>query len=522
MASLASTKITIGKESTPGTAVARDSVVPVKGSSGLRGKTTRKADPAIMGTDMLAGEYAVSRSVEGPIPLAPRACKAFGQLLLGALGLEATPVETPGILRISYEGLYDSCKVVAANAAHTLKLYIGTLGAENLDANLGSAGTIDVQAAAYNTILKLMQALNLAFVTLNTPANDDTVTIQYGTAAAVTFTKKAATSAPDRQFADAAGLVTCINDATYGVAGVTASAASTVVKLTPASVSIGITVTTSAAAKLIIAMYRCYKEFGSDSYSLASPASVVEDTAIQAKGHNAVVILTGTSGAYAHIITKETTLANERPSFSIQKDGYGDNYLYTGNYVNELSLKAAQQGFLDGDVSLIGMVEAGGQVASTVAAPTATPLIFQGGRTALGGKIFNFIKDFSLKINNNMSTDGYGQASLDRAYVQRGVLAIEGDCTLRLDSVSVLDRSKVASGSLTSFQALLLGSLIGTAGGQEALIIDAPYAALSDFEEADNSGRFDAKESFKVLAPGGTLYDEPIKMILVTADSGAY
>jgi hypothetical protein len=67
----------------------------------------------------------------------------------------------------------------------------------------------------------------VATVDLTSAAATDVVTIN-----GVTFTMAAATSAADRKFADAAGLETCINHATYGVDGVTASDAGTVVTVT--------------------------------------------------------------------------------------------------------------------------------------------------------------------------------------------------------------------------------------------------------------------------------------------------
>ena len=61
-------------------------------------------------------------------------------------------------------------------------------------------------------------------VDLTTAANTDVVTVN-----GIDFTKAAATDPTKREFADAAGLVTCINHATYGVPGVTASYSGNVV-----------------------------------------------------------------------------------------------------------------------------------------------------------------------------------------------------------------------------------------------------------------------------------------------------
>ncbi|AQU06102.1 hypothetical protein [Dehalococcoides mccartyi] len=64
-------------------------------------------------------------------------------------------------------------------------------------------------------------------IDLASVANTDVITIN-----GVSFTKAAATDTTKQEFADAAGLVACINHATYGVPGVTASAASAVVTVT--------------------------------------------------------------------------------------------------------------------------------------------------------------------------------------------------------------------------------------------------------------------------------------------------
>mgnify|MGYP001765569486 CR=1 FL=1 len=65
-----------------------------------------------------------------------------------------------------------------------------------------------------------------ATVALATAANTDIVTIN-----GLAFTMAAATDASAREFADAAGLVTCVNHATYGVPGVAASDSGTDVTL---------------------------------------------------------------------------------------------------------------------------------------------------------------------------------------------------------------------------------------------------------------------------------------------------
>lgn len=109
------------------------------------------------------------------------------------------------------------------------KLDIGAMAAGNTatlslmqatDASASGAKVVTDASAVITANTKVTKVT----VDLSLVANTDTVTIND-----VTFTKAAATSAADRQFADAAGLVTCITNDTYGVEGVTATAAGAVV-----------------------------------------------------------------------------------------------------------------------------------------------------------------------------------------------------------------------------------------------------------------------------------------------------
>ncbi|MBO8169968.1 MAG: hypothetical protein H0Z35_12410 [Thermoanaerobacteraceae bacterium] len=82
------------------------------------------------------------------------------------------------------------------------------------DAN-GTGSKVIAGAAATITANANVTA---AQVVVGTPANGETVTVN-----GIVFTKASATNTANREFADAAGLETCINDETYGVPGVTAT-----------------------------------------------------------------------------------------------------------------------------------------------------------------------------------------------------------------------------------------------------------------------------------------------------------
>ena len=105
---------------------------------------------------------------------------------------------------------------MAATKTSKIELYEAK-DVDGTDAQLiaGAAATITANALVTE-----------ATVDLTSVANTDVVTIN-----GVSFTKAASTVEASRTFADAAGLVSCVNDATYGVPGVKASANVAVVTL---------------------------------------------------------------------------------------------------------------------------------------------------------------------------------------------------------------------------------------------------------------------------------------------------
>lgn len=134
---------------------------------------------------------------------------------------------------------------------------------------------LGAMAAGATSTLQVMQATdatgavskavtnNAAIITANTrvaeatvvdggAANGATITIN-----GIVFTKAAATDATKREFSDAAGLETCVNDAANGVPGVTAvNNAGTVTLSVDEPGEDTITVATSDAANIVLATVR--------------------------------------------------------------------------------------------------------------------------------------------------------------------------------------------------------------------------------------------------------------------------
>jgi len=646
-------KYTISRpEFTPGTEEARKFVIPVTALGGLDKKVERGEDPAVVGSNMLAGEYPLAFDIGGPIPLSPRPCGGFAALLKSLLGREDIPTRIGGIMRVRYTGVSASCKLVAASdrthgfqecdltgitlstatglaattqyyfkvtvdggaaveydittgtvltydviirlmneamnesgayfslvagdlrctsqseaasstivlaagvtgpdlfaaltdfvafeaavdgiagTAITLDSYVGAKGAEVIDAaNFGVAGSYDLTDGANDTMAELIALIaadtgyeaeilfgagtqdtqNIVVfmyieemtVTLATVLADETITIN-----GLTFTAHVDTTTPaNREFdisgddtADAGELVTCINDPTYGVPGVTASNAGAVITLVAANPGRDAIVVTS----------------GHDTFGIAYTS-----TAKQGKNVWAYILFVGnTSTAYAHVFTSDLSDA-ERPVYSIQKDGFHDNFLYSACVANNLSLSAALKGFADGNVELIGFEETTGQVLSALPLEDVDPMRFQGGGFAWQETDYNYLRSIAVNIANNHMVDGYGIASMYRAYQQKGIFALEGEFNIRLDATTYAQRVKSFDGTVTGMSFYFKSKEIET-NIPEIMLVELPYCVLSLFDFPENAGVIDAHMSYKALNPKGTLYNDPVTMILVTTDSIPY
>ncbi len=154
-------KVSIGgPESPAGTAAARSVMIPHRAVPTLKASWDKQLDPAVSAANIALAKYAVSGEVAGGIPLAFRPCAGIGKLVNSLLGQELTPTQVAACVRIRYTGASASCKLVATTSADTLVAEVGDLGAESGDAAFGTAGSIDLTAAATDTVGELVTVIN--------------------------------------------------------------------------------------------------------------------------------------------------------------------------------------------------------------------------------------------------------------------------------------------------------------------------------------------------------------------------
>lgn len=154
-------KVTIGgPESTPGTATAREYVVPIRAMPGLDAVAEKAEDPVITGANMTRGMFTMAKNLSGNLPISPRCCGGMGQLLNSLLGQESTPTQIAACIRIRYTGSSASCKIAANTSSDELTSDVGALGSESGDTNFGTSGAIDLTASATDTVAELVSVIN--------------------------------------------------------------------------------------------------------------------------------------------------------------------------------------------------------------------------------------------------------------------------------------------------------------------------------------------------------------------------
>jgi hypothetical protein len=269
--------------------------------------------------------------------------------------------------------------------------------------------------------------------------------------------------------------------------------------------------------------FDCEKVFGDNS---VSAGLITTDLTGQAKNQWSYFWFTGgATAAYQRAFTLDLT-TTERPGYSIQGEGYCDQFLYSGCVVDALSFNAQLKGILESDADILGFTEGLAAGAGGLTLADLNPLFFWNGSFSLGANVFPYIKSFSLKIDNRSNRDGYGQGSVGRLYQQKGIPEITGSMEIPLDANMYAQRASLFSTTTTAYaaaSAYFKGKDIGSnVNLPEMLLIEMPFLQITSFEFGESAGNFTARVNFKVIYPKGTLYDLPLTIHMISADSGAY
>jgi len=266
--------------------------------------------------------------------------------------------------------------------------------------------------------------------------------------------------------------------------------------------------------------YDCEKVFGSDSIDAAD---IIDITAAQAASRWVYVwFSSSTTGYYKH--SWPVVLTNtDRPAYSVQIDGFHDNYLYDGVMINQMQLSAALKGMLEGSVETLAFEETGSQSASALSLEDVDPLIFSQGSLSLGEHEFTYTRNVSMTATNNADPEGYGMGSLWRQYHRKSSFGLTGSLSIRYDTDVYGFRSGVFNDSIVglSFYFAANTDFDTTNDIPQIIIVEIPYAQLTVHQEQENNGVLDVSMEFTGTNPDGE-HSDPMTVHMITDDSGAY
>ncbi len=290
-------------------------------------------------------------------------------------------------------------------------------------------------------------------------------------------------------------------------------------------IDLSITGSYGTLGKLVTAIngygsYNAEKVFGADAF--VTETSIIAFAA-NAQGRNTWVHLwfgSNSSGAYRHVFTAHLE-DQERPTLTLQKDGYHDNFQYPGCVVDVLNINGALKAMCEGSATVLGFTEATATEDTTLTLEDYKPLIFYQGDFTIGAHEYDYIRNFDFSIGNNSNPDGYGGGSVDRLYHQKGKLDITGSMQVRLDSDSFAERAKVFADTAAAVAFSLKGGFVSGVV-PEMMLIEMPYCSLTNFENPENAGVLDADISYRATKPKGTVYNEPITVTVINDDASAY
>jgi len=264
--------------------------------------------------------------------------------------------------------------------------------------------------------------------------------------------------------------------------------------------------------------YECEKIFGADAFDTTTTVITAEK---QGKDNWVYVWFdAAASGVYRHEFVVNLT-NTERPTITLYKEGYQDNFRYSGCVVDSMNISAALKAMAEGSASILGFSEAGSQSASALTLEEVDPLIFYKGDFTLGGNSYNFTRNFDFSFNNSHNPDGYGGGSVDRQYHQKGMFESTGTMQVRLDSSSFLERAKMFADTKVAVSIELEGKIISGVI-PEYMLLELPYCAITSYEFVENTGVFDATIGLKAISPKGTSYNDPVTITMINTDSAVY
>lgn len=281
------------------------------------------------------------------------------------------------------------------------------------------------------------------------------------------------------------------------------------------------TLTLSGTVASVMAAINGYDDYEAalltgDSTAAATAAAITGTH--QAKGHCVPIFIgSSTSGIYVTAFRPNYT-EGENSTVSLQTEGTGKTEMAVGGAVDSVAISASLKSKVTAQWELKLTKWNTATLSETILKLDENdldPMKFQGGKTIIGGKVYDYIKSVSVNLSNNIADDeGWSQGSLYKGKHFRGTFAVGGSISMTVDSDAETQRAKVASDDEVAIQLVYAGRDIG-AGCKTMSIIDMPTCQYSGFSKSAGSSAVEMSLEFTCTDFNG--YDDYASLYLVTS-----
>lgn len=251
--------------------------------------------------------------------------------------------------------------------------------------------------------------------------------------------------------------------------------------------------------------YNAYVLAGSGS---ATASAAVPVATAQAKNHGVPIWFSSPdSGVYLHSFKPNNT-NTENPTYTVQFDGVGRNEVGPGAMVNSATFSGDLKAKMAATWSLVllGLENAVAETTTQMGDAEMESMKFSEGSTYIEGKRLCYIKNISLTVSNNVSSDdGWCQGSLKKKEHVRGAFAVTGSATLTLTDETQEQVDAVMSNAVTSLQAVHTGRILS--GSLKSMVMfDISTMQYTSYSKSAGDATVDL--SLELEAVDGMAYDD--------------
>jgi len=244
--------------------------------------------------------------------------------------------------------------------------------------------------------------------------------------------------------------------------------------------------------------YICEIINGSPSLNIDS---IVNSGIYQGKDHLQPLFFSGTDAAL--IIYTPNLTRGENPTVTLLSEGTGENTNGIGAAVNSMSLSAdlKAKALVSYSLKILQAIGTETTFAGDLSERDTNPMKFNAGTTVIAGKKWDYCKNLSLEINNNIADEeGWKQGSLTKDKHMRGAFDVSGSFTITTTNSdeplsSEAERRKVASDLESSIQFEFKGDkILNTLFSQ--IIFDLPSVQYTNWDKSANDQTIDTTLDF--------------------------